>query len=284
MTRQPGTVALLVAGSVVLKFAVLLALGRLFRLERRPALLFAFALAQGGEFAFVLFSLAQTSGVLPAEIVKLLVAPVASRTSSAPLVGPFFACAAAEWIVNHRPPAIYDSPTRIHASPSRMLKPHEIFTRMSPVVAAQLLGLLQEKETPLYKATIETLTKARKLRPIFIERRPREERYHWLQANIGKPMHDGVAAHLLQIWLVSAQSKLLCDFLDALGIAHDENGTVEALPSSPPKAELASAIETLLAKHDPAVVAVYLHAFQAMDDKGWEPLAELLAEDPRLKL
>jgi hypothetical protein len=29
---------------------------------------------------------------------------------------------------------------------------------------------------------------------------------------------------------------------------------------------------------------VYLHAFQATDEKGWDTLKELLAEDPRLKL
>jgi hypothetical protein len=32
------------------------------------------------------------------------------------------------------------------------------------------------------------------------------------------------------------------------------------------------------------VVAVYLHAFQALDEQGWPSLAELLDEDPRLKL
>lgn len=165
-----------------------------------------------------------------------------------------------------------------------MLKPHEIFARMPAPVATQLLGFIQENEKPLYQATVETIAKQRKLRPIFIERKPRLERYAWLQANIGRAQHDPVAAHLLQIWLVGAQTSLLCDFLDALGIAHDKNGTIEKLPTAPPKAELAAAIEKLLAKYDPAVVAAYLHAFQAMDDEGWSSLAELLNEDPRLKL
>lgn len=181
-------------------------------------------------------------------------------------------------------PGVLHSVDRLLISATRMLKPHEIFARMAPVVAAQLLGFLQEKETRLYKATIETVAKSRKLRPVFIERRPRNDRYTWLQTHIGKPAQDGVAAHLLQIWLVGAQASLLCDFLDALGIAHDENGTVESLPSAPPKRELAAAIDSLVPKHDPAVIAVYLHAFQAMDEKGWDTLAELLAEDPRLKL
>ena len=165
-----------------------------------------------------------------------------------------------------------------------MLTPHEIFARMSPAVGSQLFAFLQEDELALYKATLDTLAKQRKLRPLFIERKPRADRYAWLQATIGKVQNDGVAVHLLQIWLVGAQKKLLCDFLDALGIAHDENGTIDALPPAPPKAELAKAVESLLAKHEAGVIAVYLHAFQAMDEKGWSTLEELLAEDARLKL
>ena len=165
-----------------------------------------------------------------------------------------------------------------------MLKPHEIFARMPPAVGAGLFAYLQEEENALYRATIETLAKQRKLRTVFIERKPRNDRYAWLQANVGKAQNDGISAHLLQIWLVGAQAKLLCDFLDALGIAHDENGTIESLPPAPPKADIAKAVETVMTKHEPGVVAVYLHAFQAMDDAGWSTLEELLAEDARLKL
>ena len=155
---------------------------------------------------------------------------------------------------------------------------------MSPEVSGQLFAFLHEKEKPLYKATIETLAKQRKLRPVFLERKPREERHAWLKENIGRAQNQDVAAHLLQIWLVGAHAKLLCDFLDALGISHDENGTIDELPPAPDKAALQTAIDDCFSKHDPKVVVIYLHAFQALDEKGWPSLAELLAEDPRLAL
>ena len=165
-----------------------------------------------------------------------------------------------------------------------MLKPHEIFAQMSPDLAGQIFAYLFEKEKPLYKATIESLAKQRKLRPVFVERKPRAERSAWLQETLARKSSEGIAAHVLQIWLVGAHAKLLCDFLDALGIAHDENGTIEALPPAPPKEKLVEAIEALRKSHDPAVVNVYLHAFQALDDHGWSTLAELLATDERLQL
>jgi hypothetical protein len=47
-----------------------------------------------------------------------------------------------------------------------------------------------------------------------------------------------------------------------LGIAHDENGTIDELPAAPAKADLVRTIGELRTKHDPAVIAVYMHAFQ----------------------
>ena len=165
------------------------------------------------------------------------------------------------------------------------MAPHEIFSKMTPAVASQLFGFLFEKEKPLYKATIDTLAKKRNLRPIFVERKPRDERFTWLKESLGRAVNDSVAAHLLQVWLVGAQSALHCDFLDSLGITHDENGTVEQLPPAPSKEQLSTAIDTLLSKYDMSVVTIYLHTFQALHEEGgWPTLAELLESDARLKL
>ena len=165
-----------------------------------------------------------------------------------------------------------------------MPTPHDLFALMPPAVADQLFSFLEQNEKPLYMTTLDTLAKQRKLRNVFVARKPRAERHAWLREVVGKKVNEAIAAHLLQIWLVGAHAKLLCDFLDGLGIAHDANGTIEELPPAPAKADLVKAIEPLFATHDPAVVAVYLHAFQALDDKGWDSLAELLGEDARLRL
>ncbi len=165
-----------------------------------------------------------------------------------------------------------------------MLKSNEIFAQMPVETAGKLFSFLTEKEKPLYKATIDTLTKQRHLRPIFIERKPRVERFAWFKETLSRKTSEAVAAHLLQIWLVAEHKAVLCDFLDALGIPHENDGTVSTLPSAPPKDKLQTAVQALFDKHDPAVVAVYLHAFQAIDDKGWSSLEELLHEDDRLRL
>jgi hypothetical protein len=147
-----------------------------------------------------------------------------------------------------------------------------------------MLADLFENEKPLYKNLIENLAKQRKLRPVFVERKPRVERFAWIKDALGRKQNEPVAANLLQIWLVSRHATMLCDFLDSLGIKHDDNGTVDQIPPQPEKPALETAINALLAKHDPAYVTVYLHAFQALDETGWPLLDEILAADSRLHL
>jgi monovalent cation:proton antiporter-2 (CPA2) family protein len=86
IVAQPGMIFGAVLGLVVLKLLVMLALGWVFGLSRPARLLLAFSLAQGGEFAFVLFSFAQQSRVLDVHTVAPLVAVVALSMLMAPLV------------------------------------------------------------------------------------------------------------------------------------------------------------------------------------------------------
>ena len=161
---------------------------------------------------------------------------------------------------------------------------HDIFLRIDSEQASAIFTWLFDREKKLYKATIEALAKQRHLRAIFVERKPRPERHAWMHEALGRKANNDVAAQILQIWLVGRHSALLCDFLDLLGISHDENGTVETIPSEPEPGKLKPAVDALLAKHDPPVVAIYLHAFHGMNDSQWNTLGELLEADPRLKL
>ncbi len=86
IVAQPGLIACLTAGLIVLKFAILLGLGLAFRFEWGASLLFAFAMAQGGEFCFVLLSVAQQQGVLGPAIAQALVAAVALSMACTPFL------------------------------------------------------------------------------------------------------------------------------------------------------------------------------------------------------
>jgi monovalent cation:proton antiporter-2 (CPA2) family protein len=83
---QPLVIVGLVFGLLLVKFLVLLGIGKITNLEKSQNFTFAFALAQGGEFAFVLTSFAVQNQVLDQRIGNLLVATVALSMVMSPFL------------------------------------------------------------------------------------------------------------------------------------------------------------------------------------------------------
>ena len=83
---HPLLIAGLVVGLMALKVVAMYAAGRLFRHGHKTALTTAVALAQGGEFAFVLLGFVLGARVVDAELARLLTAIVAVSMAATPLV------------------------------------------------------------------------------------------------------------------------------------------------------------------------------------------------------
>ena len=164
-----------------------------------------------------------------------------------------------------------------------MLTSHELFGFMSPALANEILTYTHEADKPLYQATLSAVADARKLRPAYFKRQPRAHQHEQLMATLARPAMEMVSGNLLRVWLLKKHKQMLVDFLDALAIANQE-GVVDQLPPTMEDAKLSAAVAGLLAKHPPEAVAVYLHAFNEMNEVEWPNLKTMLDADPRLQL
>jgi hypothetical protein len=164
-----------------------------------------------------------------------------------------------------------------------MLTSHELFGFMSPTLANEILAFTFESDKPTYRATLNTVAQARHLRPVFLERQSKAQRHATMLSALSKPSLELMAGNLLRAWLLKKYKAMLVDFLNALEIKNEE-GVVEGLPASMDDAKLKAAVEILLAKYPPEVVAVYLNAFNDMNEAGWTNLKSLLENDSRLQL
>ncbi|RBP51399.1 monovalent cation:proton antiporter-2 (CPA2) family protein [Arenicella xantha] len=86
LASQFGLIICLVIALVALKAGILLFLSVLFKMERKQAILFSLALAQGGEFAFVLTSAGQQFAVFDSATASLITIVVALSMLMAPLL------------------------------------------------------------------------------------------------------------------------------------------------------------------------------------------------------
>jgi glutathione-regulated potassium-efflux system ancillary protein KefC len=83
---RPLLVLGLLAAFLALKLLLLYALGRVFGAQRGRCMLFATLLGQGSEFAFVVFSTARASDVLPEEWARVLTLVVALSMAATPII------------------------------------------------------------------------------------------------------------------------------------------------------------------------------------------------------
>ena len=164
-----------------------------------------------------------------------------------------------------------------------MLTSHELFGFMSSALANEILLFAFDNEKPAYRATLNAVADARRVRPIFMERQPKPQRHAAMLSSLARPGLEAAAGNLIRTWLVKKHKSMLTDFLNALEIKNEE-GVVEDLPSSVDDAKLKSAVEVLLNKYPHEATAVYLNAFNDMNEANWQNLKGLLESDPRLQL
>jgi hypothetical protein len=159
----------------------------------------------------------------------------------------------------------------------------ELLSAISPKLAERILEEVHATDKELYRVALASAAQAKKVRPVFLERQPRAERHRFMVAALARPDLNMVAGNVLSGWLVKNQQALLVDFLNALKVSH-ENGVVENLPDKVDDTELKNAVNLLLEKNPPEIVALYLHAFYSMNEANWPTLDVMLHEDDRLML
>lgn len=164
-----------------------------------------------------------------------------------------------------------------------MFSAYELFGFMSPALSSEIVESTFTHNKELYKATLAAVADARRVRPVFLERKPRVDRHKDMVDMLSRPRMTTAAGALIRGWLMHSQKAMLADFLDALGITH-KDGAVDDLPKTVDDEKLKAAVQTLLEKHAVEKVAIYLHAFAEMNEVDWVNLRAILDSEPRLQI
>jgi hypothetical protein len=165
------------------------------------------------------------------------------------------------------------------------VKAHELYTAADPALVTQMLDWFRDNDRNVYKSAVATLAQSRKLRLVFIQKKPLAEQYAWILKTLRVRQSDTIGEHLLQAWFMAGNQPMLAKFCDTMGIAHDGKGSVTGdLPEEIDAAKLDQAVDVLVADHDPKLVALYLHVFNLQTPGGWDALTAKLAADSRLAL
>ena len=163
------------------------------------------------------------------------------------------------------------------------MKPQQLIQSISPGLQQEILNHLFKEHKQAYRMVLNTLATNRKLRPVFLEKKNKDDQFKFVLEQLHLRANEGVAEQVIQLWLLKGEVELLKTVLDAVGIAH-ENGQVENLPEEITAEQAKAGVEALLAAHPAEKCAVYLAMFQMQRPGGWPSLAQAVEAEPKLKL
>ena len=113
---------------------------------------------------------------------------------------------------------------------------------------------------------------AMKARPAYLKRQPVEKRAHSVRRALSRVTCEPVAAEVLAVYFLECRNELLVEWLDGLGLEHEEGVLSADAPPEPGKAKLAQAIDAFLARDDDPDRRLLLSAFAAQESIDWPGL------------
>jgi hypothetical protein len=158
------------------------------------------------------------------------------------------------------------------------MRSYQVFAAMSPECAQSLMSGLSEKAPQMYKQALIAASAAMNARPVYFQRQPFEKQVMAVRRALSRVAANGVAEEILAIYFLECRKELLIEWLDAVGLEHDEGTLSDDQPVAPDRAALGKARDAFCAVDDDVDRELLLNAFAAQTAIDWPDLEALLGE------
>jgi hypothetical protein len=158
------------------------------------------------------------------------------------------------------------------------MRSFQVFASMSPERATEVMRTLKESAPGMYAQALAAAAAAFKARPVYFSRQPLEKQAAAVRSALARVAANAVAEELLAAYFLECKKDLLIEWLDSLGIKHEEGTLEEDAPAAPPKEKLVAAVKAFRKKADGADRELLLAAFAAQSAIDWPDLEALIGE------
>ena len=156
------------------------------------------------------------------------------------------------------------------------MRPNQIFAAMSQEKCGQIMEKIAQQSPEAVKQTVAAAAIALKFRPHFLLKQPLEMRVSSVRRALSRTSANALAEELLAVYFLKCRLDLLSEWLDLVGLEHEEGILKSDVVTSPPEAELRTKVASFLAKDGDEDRGLLLKAFAAQTAIAWPVLDELI--------
>lgn len=161
------------------------------------------------------------------------------------------------------------------------MRAYQVFQGLSPEQAESVFRELREKSPAAFQQAVAVAAGAMRARPVYLLRQPFEKQARAVRQALSRVAADELAEDLLATYFLECRRDLVVQWLDELGLEHEDGTLKTDHPDEPPEPELRKAVEGFLSGEDASVRELFLRAFAAQRAVEWPALEAILAERGR---
>ena len=152
------------------------------------------------------------------------------------------------------------------------MRPYQVFAGLTPERVADLLEGLKAKAPLVYTQAMAAAGGAIKARPKFILKQSPEKRASLVRNCLARVIASDLAEEVLATYFLEVKKGLLIEWLDALGLEHEDGMLQEDAPDSPGEDKIGAAVKAFLQDDDRPDRELLLRAFAAQRAIDWPEL------------
>ena len=156
------------------------------------------------------------------------------------------------------------------------MRSYQIFGAMTPERATAMMQALSENSPAMYASALSLAAAAMRARPVYLRRQPFEKRAASIRRALARVSSNEVAEEILAVYFLECRKGLLIEWLDLLGIAHEDGVLSEDAPTAPDAKALAVAVTAFRKGDFPEDRELLLQAFAAQESIDWSDLEAML--------
>jgi hypothetical protein len=156
------------------------------------------------------------------------------------------------------------------------MRSYQVFAAMSPARGAALLRRIADEAPAVFAQALGAACAALRARPVYLQRQPFEKRAEAVRRALARVTSNAIAEEILAVYFLECRKDLLVEWLDAVGLEHEDGTLTGDSPPAPATEILADAVEKFRARDADPDRGLLLHAFAAQDAIDWPALDERL--------
>jgi len=156
------------------------------------------------------------------------------------------------------------------------MRSFQVFATMAPEEAERMLRVLSKEAPAMFRQAVDAAAVSIKARPVFLRNQPFELRAKTIRRALARVSANLVADELLAIYFLECRKPLLLEWLDLVGLAHEDGTLKDDTPAEPPASELAAAVAKYRGDGSDPDRELLLRAFAAQSAIEWPALDALV--------